>query len=196
MAYEQALVEWNDIKDNEEVVKEKTEEYLESFNQSESNNEQQQTRQTRRHEEEEEEEHEGEEEPEEEEEVVPKKRNWAKRRRKLVVDDELIENPNDLTIVNGTPLEPLTKQKRLPAQERAFKELSSINERIASLVQVRQMGLATEENKKQLKQLMKDRKKKGFELKRLQCKQRASNKYRSKKKKIVRSPSLSSLCED
>jgi hypothetical protein len=48
------------------------------------------------------------------------------------------------------------------------------------------MGLATPENKKQLKQLMKDRKKKAYELKRLQSKQRASNKYRVKRRKIVR----------
>jgi hypothetical protein len=83
------------------------------------------------------------------------------------------------------PLEPLTKIKRHPAQDRAYKELNSINERIASLVQVRQMGLATPDNKKQLKQLMKDRTKKAYELKRLQSKQRASNKYRVKKRKIV-----------
>jgi hypothetical protein len=48
------------------------------------------------------------------------------------------------------------------------------------------MGLATPENKKQLKQLMKDRKKKAYELKRLQSKQKASNKYRVKRRKIVR----------
>jgi len=47
------------------------------------------------------------------------------------------------------------------------------------------MGLSTPENKKQLKQLMKDRKKKAYELKRLQSKQKASNKYRVKRRKIV-----------
>jgi hypothetical protein len=88
--------------------------------------------------------------------------------------------------VSGIPLEPLSKQKRQPAQDRAYKELGSINERIASLVQVRQMGLSTPENKRQLKQLMKDRKKKSYELKRLQSKQKASNKYRVKRRKIVR----------
>jgi len=97
----------------------------------------------------------------------------------------LIEDPTQLPPLPGGPLEPLAKQKRQPAQERAYKELSSINERIASLVQVRQMGLSTPENKKQLKQLMKDRKKKAYELKRLQSKQKASNKYRVKRRKIV-----------
>jgi hypothetical protein len=48
------------------------------------------------------------------------------------------------------------------------------------------MGLSTPENKKQLKKLMVDRKKKAYELKRLQSKQRASNKYRNKQKKIVK----------
>ena len=188
MAYDQALAEWEEIKGNDELVQEKIEEYLETFNLAESNNEPP-TRQTRRNDDEDEEDddEDEEEEQEEEKEKVPKKKSWLRRKRKLVVDDELIEDPSTLAVVNGTPLEPLAKQKRQPAQERAFKELSSINERIASLVQVRQMGLATEENKKQLKQLMKDRKKKGFELKRLQSKQRASNKYRSKRKKIVRS---------
>jgi hypothetical protein len=47
------------------------------------------------------------------------------------------------------------------------------------------MGLSTPENKKQLKQLIRDRDKKAFELKRLQSKQRSSNRYRIKKKKIV-----------
>jgi hypothetical protein len=48
------------------------------------------------------------------------------------------------------------------------------------------MGLSTPENKIQLKQLIRDRDKKGFELKRLQSKQRSSNKYRIKKKNIVK----------
>jgi len=48
------------------------------------------------------------------------------------------------------------------------------------------MGLSTPENRKQLKQLMKDRKKKAYELKRLQSKQKASNKYRVKRRKIVK----------
>jgi hypothetical protein len=48
------------------------------------------------------------------------------------------------------------------------------------------MGLSTPENHKQLKQLMKDRKVKAFQLKRLQSRQRASNKYRVKQRKIVK----------
>jgi hypothetical protein len=88
--------------------------------------------------------------------------------------------------VLGMSLEPLAEKKRQPAQKRVYSELNAINGRIASLVQVRQMGLSTPENNKQLKQLMIDQKKKAFELKRLQSKQRASNKYRVKRRKIVK----------
>lgn len=191
MSHDQGLAEWNRIKNNEELVKEKIEQYLETYNQSRPNIDQETTvRQVRRQEEDEEEDeidHDDEQDEEEEEkEEVPQKKWWKKKKRKVVIDDEIIEDPSDLTVVNGTRIEPLSKQKRQPAQEKAYKELSSINERIVSLVQVKQMGLATEENKKQLKQLMRDRKKKAFELKRLQSKQRASNKYRNKRRKIVR----------
>ena len=48
------------------------------------------------------------------------------------------------------------------------------------------MGLSTPENHQQLKQLMKDRKIKAFQLRRLQSRQRASNKYRVKQRKIVK----------
>ncbi len=113
-----------------------------------------------------------------------KKKSYYVKKRKSNHDD-IIEDPTKL-IQTGGPLEPLAKKLRQPAQERAYKELSEINERIASLVQVRQMGLATADNKKQLKKLVADRKKKAYELKRLQSKQKASNKYRNKQKKIVK----------
>ena len=179
-------------------MKEKIEQYLEIVNQSAPNHEQQATmREARRQEEAEEDDLEDEdleEDDEEEKEEIPQKKIWKRRKKKKsVIDDEIIEDPSDLTVVNGTRIEPLAKQKRQPAQEKAYKELSSINERLASLVQVKQMGLATEENRKQLKQLMKDRKKKAFELRRLQSKQRASNKYRNKRRKIVRLSLLFSL---
>jgi len=108
------------------------------------------------------------------------------RRRRPREEEIAFDDPTQLPSLPGGPLEPLAKAKRQPAQEKIFKELTSINERIASLVQVRQMGLATSDNKIQLKQLMQDRKKKSFQLKRLQCKQKSSNKYRDKRKKIVK----------
>ena len=118
-------------------------------------------------------------------EMMERKKRWRKIKKRPKLDDEIIEDPRDLVNVNGKNLEPLPKLRSQPAQDRAYKELSSINERIASLVQVRQMGLATPENREQLKQLMRDRKKKSFELRRLQSKQRASNRYRVKRRQIV-----------
>ena len=115
-----------------------------------------------------------------------KKVFYGKKRK--YVEPEVIADPRDIpSITKGKLLEPLTKRKRQPAQEKVYKELTEINERIASLIQVRQMGLSTAENKKQLKQLMKDRKVKAFALRSLQCRVRASNKYRVKQRKIVRS---------
>ncbi|CAF4703232.1 unnamed protein product, partial [Rotaria sp. Silwood1] len=66
------------------------------------------------------------------------KKSYYVRKCKLI-DEELIEDSKQLPAINDIPLEPLEKHKRQPAQERAFKELSAINDRIASLVQVKQM---------------------------------------------------------
>ncbi|CAF1277160.1 unnamed protein product [Adineta steineri] len=214
-----AQIEWNEIKWNEEYVKEKIEEYLEVYNQlgapknedgegpsspvparkssrgrpprkpkivddkKKKEAEEDDDDDCKTSDSDSDDDDEEQEEDEEEKEKRKKKSYYVKKRRNF--EEEIIEDPTNTPPVPGVPLEPLAKQKRQPAQERIYKELSSINERIASLVQVRQMGLATAENKKQLKQLMKDRKKKGYELKRLQSKQKASNKYRVKRRKIV-----------
>jgi len=96
-----------------------------------------------------------------------------------------LDDSAQLSIISDIPLEPLAEKKRQPAQERVFKELSDINQRLASLIQIRQMGLSTPENLKQYKQLVADRKKKAYELRRLQLKVRASNRYRDKRRQIV-----------
>ncbi|CAF2644129.1 unnamed protein product [Rotaria sp. Silwood2] len=218
-----AQVEWNEIKSNEELVKEKIEQYLEIYNRlgapeneglarppspvepprkdnrgrPKKNSKKPETTATSNKEnsgEKKDEEWNGlddldddddeEEEEEEQEKKKKKKKSYYVKKRKSTNDD-IIEDPSKAAQTTAGPLEPLPKKIRQPAQERAYKELSAINERIASLVQVRQMGLATPENKKQLKHLIVDRKKKAYELKRLQSKQRASNKYRNKQKKIV-----------
>ena len=73
--------------------------------------------------------------------------------KRKYIEPEVIPDPTDIpSIIQGKLLETLTKRKRQPAQEKVYKELSEINERIASLIQIRQMGLSTPENKKQLKQ--------------------------------------------
>ncbi|CAF2101870.1 unnamed protein product [Rotaria magnacalcarata] len=229
--HQNAQMEWNEIKWNEEYVKEKIEEYLEIFNRigapsnvdrsvsprskpsrrravkrakvdpsddakthggDDENSKQDEPSNLLDDLEDDEDldddddmEEEEDEEDRKKKEASKKKPFYGTKKRKPIPDEELIEDPNNLPPVPGTPLEPLAKQKRQPAQERIFSELSAINDRIASLVQVKQMGLSTAENRKQLKQLMKDRKKKTYELRRLQSKQRASNKYRVKRRQIV-----------
>ena len=124
---------------------------------------------------------------EEEEQQTKKKIVYYGKKTKPLNDgeitiEEVTENPTKI----GVQYEPLDESKRQPRQEEALKELNSINERISSLVQIRQMGLSTPDNTKQLKQLMCDRKTAAFKLRRLQIRQRASNKYRVKQRKIVK----------
>ncbi|CAF5036160.1 unnamed protein product, partial [Rotaria sp. Silwood1] len=99
-----------------------------------------------------------------------------------VEEEFLYEYPKELPGATGCPFEALVKQKKTPAQERIFLALISINAHIATLVQVGQMGLSTPENRRQLKQLIKDRKKKAYELKRLQSKQISSTLHTQLKK--------------
>lgn len=115
------------------------------------------------------------------------KKSYKKKnsKRKRLTDEELLKDLSDLSNTFGVALHTLEKGKRLPAQQRVFDELTSINSNIASLVQVRQMGLSTPENTQQLKKLVKDRRKKVSELERLQRRQRISNKSRVKQRKIV-----------
>lgn len=74
---------------------------------------------------------------------------------------------------------------RTPAQEAVIKELKEISERIANLIQVKSMGLLTAENQKTLKKLIEQKKQRTTDLKRLQSKQRASTRYRERKKRRV-----------
>ncbi|CAF4412548.1 unnamed protein product [Rotaria sp. Silwood2] len=215
-----AQLEWNEIKWNEENVKEKIEEYLEIYNklgipsnqgierlpsplssklpktnrirsakkpridQSNDTTNQHTTDDQQSNDDDDLDEDDQQDDDDDHGEKKKKEKDYRLRKRKPIVE-ELFEDIKELPAVKGIPLEPLSKQKRQPAQERGFKELSDINDRIASLVQVRQMGLSTPENRKQLKQLMKDRTTKTYEIKRLQSKQRSSDKYRIRRKRIV-----------
>ena len=175
------------MKWNEEYIKEKIEEYLEIYNQSlgcerktkndreniaiaeESNDDDDENSNTNDSEE------------------APKKKIYYGKKPKRSANkdisiDDLTQNPSMI----GVQFEPLDEKKRQPQQEEALKTLNSINQHISSLVQIRQMGLSTPDNTKQLKQLMIDRKKAAFKLRRLQLRQRASNKYRVKQRKIVK----------
>ncbi|CAF1244319.1 unnamed protein product [Adineta steineri] len=74
---------------------------------------------------------------------------------------------------------------KTPAQESVLKDLKEISERIANLIQVKSMGLLTAENQKTLKKLIEQKKQRTTDLKRLQSKQRASTRYRERKKRRV-----------
>ena len=74
---------------------------------------------------------------------------------------------------------------KTPAQESVLKDLTEISERIANLIQVKSMGLLTAENQKTLKKLIEQKKQRTTDLKRLQSKQRASTRYRERKKRRV-----------
>ncbi|CAF1588411.1 unnamed protein product [Adineta ricciae] len=195
-----AQVEWNEIKSNEEYVKEKIEEYLEIYNsldetvnedfdQPTSPIEPKSLRSRIKKKAKVDVDDNEDEQPNASdncnEKQEKKKKSAVRIKKPKILQEKILEDPTQVPPIPGIPLEPLAKQKRQPAQERIFKEITAINERIASLIQVRQMGLATAENRKQLKQLIKDRNTKGFELKRLQSKQRSSSRYRVKKKQIV-----------
>lgn len=81
-----------------------------------------------------------------------------------------------------TATEILAKKSKAPAQDKAAKELHEINERIIQLVQVKNMGMATVEQEKQLKKLLVEQKKKSGDLKRLKAEQAAKKRYREAKK--------------
>ncbi|CAF0991460.1 unnamed protein product [Didymodactylos carnosus] len=193
ISHHSAQTEWNAIKKNEELVKEKIEEYLEIYNRSGAAGL-----------------------PEQPSRKAMKK---AKKQKRLDGgsddDDPVIQQvvasveatrqttPAPTTTsaptTNGSPPKPATngsvsatngansklEKSKAPAQEQALKELAEINERIASLVQVKNMGLSTAENQKQLKKLCEQRKAKTNDIKRLQSKQRASTRYRERKKRKV-----------
>jgi hypothetical protein len=81
-----------------------------------------------------------------------------------------------------TAAEILAKKSKAPAQDKVSKELHEINERIIQLVQVKNMGMATNEQEKQLKKLLVEQKKKSNDLKRLKAEQAAKKRYREIKK--------------
>ncbi|CAF0874627.1 unnamed protein product [Rotaria sordida] len=74
---------------------------------------------------------------------------------------------------------------KTPAQESVLKDLNDISQRIANLIQVKSMGLLTAENQKTLKKLIEQKQRRTTDLKRLQSKQRASTRYREKQKRQV-----------
>lgn len=78
----------------------------------------------------------------------------------------------------------LAKELRIktPAQESVLKDIKEINERIESLNQVKNMGLSTEESTLTLKRLLQQKKERTAELSLLRSKQRAGLRYRARRK--------------
>ncbi|CAF1129204.1 unnamed protein product [Adineta ricciae] len=79
----------------------------------------------------------------------------------------------------------LAKQNRVktPAQEALVEEIKQISDNIANLIQVKNMGLSTEETNHTLKKLIRQKKQRSTELSLLRSKQRAGLRYRQRRKK-------------
>ena len=183
------------MKTNEKLVQEKIDEYLEKFRSSSAaglliHDEQDQPRKTR-----------GRKKNTQIDENYGEKpsRNKVKNRKKRShssdfetdmlneVESNKEDDDNDLTEKKSqtkirTAAEILAKKTKAPAQEKVSKELHEINERIIQLVQVKNMGMATVEQEKQLKKLLVEQKKKSNDLKRLKAEQLAKKRYREAKK--------------
>ena len=74
---------------------------------------------------------------------------------------------------------------KTPVQEGVLNEIKEISERIASLVQVKNMGLSTTESNQTLKKLLEQKKDRAAELRCLRSKQRSSQRYRQRKKRYI-----------
>lgn len=76
---------------------------------------------------------------------------------------------------------------KTPAQEAVIQQIKEISERIASLVQVKNMGLSTADSNLTLKKLLEQKKERAGELRCLISKQRSSARYRERKKRCIES---------
>ena len=79
---------------------------------------------------------------------------------------------------------------KAPVQEAIVREIKEISDRIANLMQVKDMGLSTDETDFTLKKLIRQRKERSTELSLLKSKQRAGLRYRQRRKKH-----LETLCK-
>ncbi|CAF3854357.1 unnamed protein product [Rotaria sordida] len=212
-----AQMEWNKMKNNEDLIKKNIEKYLEiskKSNENENETKQQQQQQPIN------------------KEIIQEKTIINERKRTLSSDDE--HEPYELNAESEfvTPVEPTftirdsskptefndinkpwvyrsferararveariakIKARRIasesrvktPAQETVIQEVKEISERIASLVQVKNMGLSTSDSNHTLKKLLEQKKERVAELSRLQSKQRSSARYRQRKKRCIES---------
>ncbi|CAF3047913.1 unnamed protein product [Rotaria sp. Silwood2] len=210
-----AQLEWNKMKNNEDLIKKSIEKYLEVIENSNKNETKVQ--------------------PTINNEITQEKTTINERKRRLSSDDEY--EPYELNVESEIvePVEPtftlrdsskptefndinkpwvfrsferakarvdarvakiqarrLASESRIktPAQEAVIQEIKEISERIASLVQVKNMGLSTSDSNNTLKKLLQQKRERSAELSRLQSKQRSSLRYRERKKR-----SIESICD-
>jgi hypothetical protein len=76
---------------------------------------------------------------------------------------------------------------KAPVQDAVVQDIKEISDRIANLVQVKNMGLSTSDSNRTLKKLLQQKKERSAELSRLISKQRSSTRYRQRKKLCVES---------
>ena len=205
MSHTAAQAEWNQIKTDEKVVQEKIDEYMETFKSSSAaglsaNESDDQPKKPR-----------GRKKKSENKVEKNKTSRASKRGRKRAHSSDYENELLNETEGNGTKeddeesdddesnsekaptkirtaAEILAKKSKAPAQDKVSKELYEINERIIQLVQVKNMGMATSEQEKQLKKLLVEQKKKSNDLKRLKAEQAAKKRYREAKKVSGHSP--------
>jgi hypothetical protein len=110
------------------------------------------------------------------------------------MDEEIIAKEKPWIILSAekaakkkakTPVKTEDDKIKTPVQETVLSDLKEISERIANLIQVKSMGLLTSDNQRTLKKLIEQKQKRTTDLKRLQSKQRASTRYRERKKRRV-----------
>ncbi|CAF1070651.1 unnamed protein product [Rotaria sp. Silwood1] len=208
-------LEWNKMKNNEDLIKKTIDKYLEVSKKTNENETKKQSSNNNK--------------------ITQEKTIISERKRRLSSDDEhepyeLVAEPEFVTPIEPTftlrdsskPTEfndlnkpwvfrsferakarvdariakiqarRIASQNRVktPAQEGVVQEIKEISERIASLVQVKNMGLSTPDSNHTLKKLLEQKRERTAELSRLQSKQRSSLRYRERKKR-----NIASICD-
>jgi hypothetical protein len=176
-SHHHAQTKWNEIKINEALVKQKMTEYLDKWNKA------------------------GRPEREPSTKSPGKKGGTPKKdsaKRTFSSDDDTQNaDPNmikpsstkrtaSIEVINRDNEETSAKEKsKAPAQESVLNDLTTISQRIENLIKVKSMGLLTAENQKTLKRLIAQKQERTNDLKRLQAKQRASTRFRERRKQLV-----------
>jgi len=81
----------------------------------------------------------------------------------------------------------LSKENRVkaPVQEAVIQEIKEITDRIANLIQVKNMGLSTDETNHTLQKLIRQKKERSAELSLLRSKQRAGLRFRARRRQRI-----------